>query len=199
MQIVPITLEGKLVRLEPLQHSHAADLYAVRDSIIWRYMPYNPGASPEAMESWIATALKARETGAEFPFAIVSQESGKAIGSTRYLDISPENRGLEIGWTWLTPAVQRTGVNTECKYLLLCHAFEDQGAIRVYFKTDSRNERSQRAIARIGATREGVLRNHRIMPDGYIRDSVYFSIIDSEWPQVKTRLEDMMQRYSVNA
>jgi RimJ/RimL family protein N-acetyltransferase len=111
------------------------------------------------------------------------------VGSTRYLDIRRENRGLEIGWTWLAAAVQRTAVNTECKYLLLRHAFETLGAIRVQLRTDLRNLRSQRAIERIGATREGVFRQERIMWDGYLRDSVFYSVIDCEWPAVKARLE----------
>ncbi|GHO42804.1 GNAT family N-acetyltransferase [Ktedonospora formicarum] len=199
MQITPITLQGNIVRLEPLQQAHAADLYAAGDTTIWRYMPDSPGSSPEAMASWIDTAHQAREKGIELPFAIILLQTGQAIGSTRYLDISQQHRGLEIGWTWLSPKVQRTGVNTECKYLLLRHAFEGLGAIRVQLKTDSRNEQSQRAIERIGASREGVLRNHKIMPDGYLRHSVYYSIIESEWPSVKERLQGMMQRYNVNA
>ncbi len=116
------------------------------------------------------------------------------MGETRYLTIEPTNRGLEIGWTWLSPEIQRTGVNTECKYLLMRHAFEQLGAIRVQLKTHHNNIRSQRAIERLGAVKEGVLRNHMIMPDGSYRHSVYYSVIESEWPSVKSRLEGLMVR-----
>ena len=128
------------------------------------------------------------------PFAIRNLATGKICGSTRYMAIAPQDRGLEIGWTWLDASARRTGINTECKYLLLQHAFETLGTIRVQLKTDSRNLRSQNAIERIGGIREGVLRNHMILPDGYYRDSVYFSIIESEWPGVKARLQKMMER-----
>ena len=128
------------------------------------------------------------------PFAIIDQATERVIGSTRYHDFSAHNRGIEIGWTWLASDVQRTGVNTECKYLLLQYAFEVLEVIRVQFKTHHLNIRSQNAIERIGATREGVLRNHVIMPDGSYRHSVYFSIIDSEWPQIKVNLEAKMRR-----
>ena len=141
------------------------------------------------MEAWIALALDAQERGTEVPFAIRDRGTGQVLGSTRYLNIMPKDRGLEIGWTWLTGAARRTSVNTECKYLLLRHAFETLGAIRVQLKTDSRNVTSQRAIERIGAVKEGILRNHVIMPDGYYRHSVYYSILDSEWPSVKAHLE----------
>jgi N-acetyltransferase len=195
MKPEPIILYGNSVRLEPLLPVHAADLYAAgQNPTIWRYLPQNPSLSIEATEQWIASALDAQEQGSSLPFAIILCESGHAVGSTRYLDITGANRGLEIGWTWLNPVVQRTGVNTECKYMLLRHAFETLGAIRVQIKTDSRNEQSQRAIERLGAVKEGVLRNHVIMPDGYFRHSVYYSIIASEWPRVKVRLEEKMQR-----
>jgi RimJ/RimL family protein N-acetyltransferase len=123
-------------------------------------------------------------------------ESGRVAGATRYLNIVPQDRGLEIGGTWYGPEFQRTVVNTECKYLLLSHAFERLGCIRVQLKTDLRNERSQRAIERIGAVKEGVLRNHMILPDGRIRHSVFYSILDTEWPEVKNRLEGMLERHS---
>jgi RimJ/RimL family protein N-acetyltransferase len=132
---------------------------------------------------------KALEQMNTIPFVIIDKESQKIVGSTRFYDISVPNKGLEIGSTWLTPAMWRTSVNTECKYLLLKHCFETIGTIRVQFKTDSRNIRSQRAIERLGAVKEGVLRNHMILPDDYVRDSVYYSIIDREWPVVKLRLE----------
>ena len=129
-----------------------------------------------------------------FPFAIIDRASGTLVGSTRYYDISQTNRSLEIGSTWLTPRAWRTAVNTECKYLLLKHCFESLGTIRVQLKTDSRNLRSQKAIERLGASKEGILRNHMILPNGYIRDSVYYSIIEQEWPAIKGRLEGMLGR-----
>jgi RimJ/RimL family protein N-acetyltransferase len=195
MQVEAITLSGTLVRLEPLQAKHATDLYeAGQDERIWRYMPVKLGQSVTEMQNWIASTLKLQESGTILPFAIIDRGSERAIGSTRYHDIQEQNRGLEIGWTWLTPQVQRTGVNTECKYLLLQHAFEHLGAIRVQLKTDSRNLQSQRAIERIGAIKEGVLRNHMIMWDGYYRHSVYYSVIESEWPGVKAGLAEKMGR-----
>jgi len=190
MSLSPVTLVGRSVRLEPLQPQHAEDLYqASQDQRIWAYMPLNPSGSLETMTAWIENALREQQTGTILPFAIIDLVSGRAVGSTRYLNIMLHDRGLEIGWTWLMPEVQRTGVNTECKYWLLRHAFETLKMIRVQFKTDSRNLKSQQAIERIGGKREGVLRNHMILHDGYVRHSVYFSIIDSEWPDVKAALE----------
>ncbi len=132
--------------------------------------------------------------GTDFGFAVVLQESGRAIGCSRYLDIQPQNRALEIGSTWYAPAYQRTGVNTECKFLLLRHAFEVLGYQRVQFKTDLRNERSQRALERIGAIKEGLLRKNMIMPDGYARSSVVYSILSDDWPAVKEHLQQLMAR-----
>lgn len=193
MSLEPVTLEGRIVRLEPLHLHHSNDLYeASQDQRIWAYMPLNPSASLEAMNMLIESALHEQQMGTMLPFAIVDSATGRAFGSTRYLDIRLPDRGLEIGWTWLTPMVQRTGVNTECKYLLLRHAFETLKMIRVQLKTDSRNLKSQQAIERIGGKREGVLRNHMILPNGYIRHSVYYSILDSEWPDVKAALEEKM-------
>jgi RimJ/RimL family protein N-acetyltransferase len=157
-------------------------------------MPIRQPQSLAEMQRHIEEALRLQEAGATVPFATISLEHGRAMGATRYLTIMPQDRGLEIGWTWLGPEVQRTGVNTEAKYLLLRHAFETLGAIRVQLKTHHNNLRSQRAIERLGAVREGTLRNHMIMPDGSYRHSVYFSVIDDEWPSVKTRLETLMGR-----
>jgi N-acetyltransferase len=194
MEIAPVTLSGRFVRLEPLQMKHASDLFtAAQDSAIWTYMSAHLNGSLPAIEAWISAALQEQAAGMVLPFAIIDLASGYAVGSTRYMTIAVRDRGLEIGWTWLSPQVQRTGVNTECKYLLLRHAFETLGVIRVQLKTHHDNVRSQRAIERIGATREGVLRNHMIMPDGSYRHSVYYSIIESEWPRVKGRLEAKMQ------
>lgn len=194
MHIEPVTLSGKVARLEPLGKQHIADLQkAGQDESIWTYISIDPPLTLELTEQWITDALWMQEKGLVIPFAIVDQSSGQAVGSTRYLNIARADHGLEIGWTWLSAEARRTAVNTECKYLLLRHAFETLGAIRVCLKTDSRNLRSQRAIERIGGVKEGVLRNHMIMPDGHYRHSVYYSIIESEWPQVKAGLEERMQ------
>jgi RimJ/RimL family protein N-acetyltransferase len=191
MQVEPVTLTGRHVELRPLSPSDAPYLYSVaQDDEIWRFLPVHRPDSLSRVEAFIAAALS--RPGVELPFAIVERESGRAIGSTRYLDIAPEHRHLEIGWTWLGRDFWRTPINTECKYLLLRHAFEELGCIRVQLKTDSRNERSQRAIERIGAVREGVLRKAVIVKDGYERTSVYYSVIDDEWPSVKARLEAML-------
>jgi N-acetyltransferase len=191
----PITLEGKLVRLEPLSLSHNEGLtQAGSDPALWRYMLYGNLSLPGAMQAWVQDILQRQAAGTDLPFAVRHKPSGRIAGATRYLDIRPQDRGLEIGGTWYAPEFQRTGVNTECKYLLLCHAFETLGTIRVQFKTDARNERSMRGIERIGAKREGILRNHMLLPDGHKRDSVYFSIIDSEWPGVKAHLERLIAR-----
>lgn len=146
------------------------------------------------MEQLIASVLQSQEAGACLPFTIISLDQGRPVGETRYFNFALQDHGVEIGWTWLAPSVQRTGVNTECKYLLLRHAFEAMGAIRVQLKTHHLNTNSQRAIERLGAVKEGILRNHMIMPDGSYRHSVYYSIIESEWPAIKARLQTMMQR-----
>jgi RimJ/RimL family protein N-acetyltransferase len=195
-QIKPVTLEGVLVRLEPLSEAHIPNLaVAGRDESIWRYMSYGYLGEESAMRHWVADLLAAEHRGTDFPFTVIHRSTNNVIGATRYLDIRSEHRGLEIGGTWYAVEHQRTGVNTECKYLLLRHAFEVLGCIRVQLKTDSLNERSQRAIERLGAVHEGVLRSHMIMPDGRRRDSVYYSILDSEWPRIKERLLDMMRNY----
>jgi RimJ/RimL family protein N-acetyltransferase len=146
------------------------------------------------MTSWVRDILVRSEKGTDLPFAVIHLASGRVAGATRYLNIMPQDRGLEIGGTWYGPEYQRTAVNTECKYLLLQHAFESLGCIRVQLKTDLRNERSQKAIERIGAVKEGILRNHMILPDGRYRHSVFYSILDSEWTAVKQRLEEMLKR-----
>ena len=182
-------LEGRHARLEPLAALHASDLFAAaQDDALWLYMPIPRPRAPADVERMIADALAAQDRGEQLPFAILEQQSGRAIGSTRYLDLRPEHRGLEIGWTWITPAFQRSAVNTECKRLLLKHAFETLGCLRVQLKTDARNLRSQAAIERLGATREGVLRKHYVLRDGYVRDSVMYSITDEQWPEVERRL-----------
>jgi RimJ/RimL family protein N-acetyltransferase len=194
MDITPVTLTGRVVRLEPLSEAHVPDLTAVGlDPSIWRQMLYGSVDSEAKMLAFVQQRLKEQAEGTDLPFAVIHLASGRAIGCTRFMDIQPRHRGVEIGGTWYGVAHQRTAVNTESKYLLLRHAFETWGCIRVQLKTDLRNERSQRAIERIGAVREGVLRNQMIRPDGTIRDSVYYSIIDSEWPAVKARLEAMLE------
>jgi N-acetyltransferase len=192
----PITLEANHVRLEPLSLAHVPDLFAVaQDEEIWRWLAIPPPSTADEMRAWVEEALSLQARVGEQPFAVIDRATGRAIGSTRLMNVEAPHRGLEIGWTWYGRAYWRTAVNTECKYLLLRHAFETLGCIRVQFRTDLRNERSQRAIERLGAVREGVLRKHRIVArDGYHRSSVCYSIIDDEWPAVKSRLEPMLAR-----
>lgn len=193
---IPVTLKGRHVIVEPLALRHAGDLHAAgADKEIWRYMPILPPESLDDTKCWINDALRTAEGGMQIPFAIVSAPSRTAVGSTRFLDIQRENSSLEIGWTWLGKEYQRTAINTECKYLLLEHAFEHLKAIRVQLKTDGRNLQSQQAIERIGASREGTLRRHRRNWDGFIRDTVYFSIVDAEWPAVKTHLIELVSAF----
>jgi len=191
----PVTLQGRIVRLEPLSQDHAEGLAEVGlDPAVWRWTIARP-MDLAGIRAWIAAALAARETGAEMPFATVDQATGRPIGSSRFLTIVPEHRRLEIGWTWVAPAWQRRGANQEAKYLQLCHAFEDLGANRVEFKTDSRNEKANPALLSIGATFEGTFRNHMIMPDGPLRHSNYYSVIVGEWPRVKSMLEGRIAGY----
>jgi RimJ/RimL family protein N-acetyltransferase len=188
----PVVLQGNRVRLEPLDHVHADGvLAAAADSEIWRYMAVNLD-SPQAVAGWIDGSLALVAQGTDAVFTIVEQATNRVIGSTRYLDIRPAHRGLEIGWTWLAKDQWRTGVNTECKFLLLQHAFETLDAIRVQLKTHRLNFRSRRAIERIGAQFEGILRNAVILADGTFRDSAYYSITDAEWPAVRRHLQMMM-------
>ena len=193
MDVKPVVLTGHFVRLEPMTEEHVQGLTAVgMDDSIWQYMPYGLIRSEDDIRQWVRGILSHTSEGTDLPFVAIHLDSGNVAGATRYMEIKPAHKGLEIGGTWYGAAYRRTPVNTECKYLLLRHAFEELRCIRVQLKTDSRNERSQRAIERIGASREGILRNHMILPDGTIRHSVYYSILDSEWPQVKTRLEKML-------
>ncbi len=194
MWIEPVTLSGRSVRLEPLGLAHAADLaLAGQDESIWTYMRYGLVNTEEKMAVFIQDLLNLQARGTDLPFAVILSASGRAIGMTRYLNVEPANRALEIGGTWYGRDYRRTGVNTECKFLLLQHAFETLGCLRVQLKADLRNERSLRAIERLGAVREGVLRDHMVLPDGYVRSSVIFSILAREWPDVKTRLTGLMQ------
>lgn len=190
----PITLVGQRVRLEPLSLQHAEPLWPQADELdIWRYMPYGEVNSVTKLRAVIDDLLRRQARGTDLPFAVFDLATGVAAGMTRYMTIDLPNRGVEIGGTWYGQAFRRTATNTECKYLLMRHAFETLGCIRVQLKTDLRNERSQRAIERLGAVREGVLRKNMLMPDGYHRSSVMYSVIDDEWPAVRARLENFLQ------
>jgi RimJ/RimL family protein N-acetyltransferase len=192
MKVSPVTLEGRHVRLEPLTKAHLAGLAEVGlDEELWRWIPA-PVRTVQEMEAYIQTALDEQARGVSLPFAIVEKITGRAIGGTRYGNIDGTHHRVEIGWTWVARRWQRSAVNTEAKYLLLTHAFETLGCMRVELKTDSLNERSRAAILRIGAREEGIFRNHMITASGRIRHTAYFSIVDSEWPTVKTRLETML-------
>jgi N-acetyltransferase len=194
MEIRPVTLEGGTVRLEPLSLSHHPQLCEVGlDFELWHWTTNNV-RTPEDMRAYVEKALDEQARGVSLPFATIDQASGKVIGCTRYLNIDVTNLRVEIGATWLTKKWQRTAANTEAKYLMLRHAFEKFGCIRVELKTDSLNQRSREAILRLGAKEEGTLRNHMLTWTGRIRHTVYFSIIDSEWPEVKKRLEGMLSR-----
>ncbi|TME12502.1 MAG: GNAT family N-acetyltransferase [Chloroflexi bacterium] len=185
----PVTLAGSIVRLEPLAEAHLDGLAEVAfDPSIWRWTLARP-TDVEGLRAWMDAALANAAAGSEMPFATVDVASGRPIGSTRFMSIVPEHRRLEVGWTWVAPAWQRRGANQEAKYLQLRHAFEDLGANRVEFKTDSRNEKANPALLAIGATFEGTFRNHMVMPDGLLRHSNYYSVIAEEWPDRRARLE----------
>jgi N-acetyltransferase len=186
MDIRPITLEGRVARLEPLAPRHAPDLAAAGTPDLFTYHFPPAELTSAGFAAWIQFLCNAP---GYCPFAIVDRESGRAIGATSYLDIRSADRGLEIGFTWLARVFQGTLVNPECKYLLFRHAFDEQQAVRVQLKTDLRNRQSQRAIEKLGAVREGVLRKHMIRPDGYIRDTVMYSVTIEEWPGVREGLE----------
>ena len=186
--VEPVVLEGGRVRLEPLRADHLDDLARVAfDPPLWQWTIMGP-QDEAGLRRWVEAALANAAEGIERPFATVDRATGRAIGSSRFLSIVPEHRRLEIGWTWVGTAWQRTGANREAKLLQLTHAFETLDAQRVEFKTHSQNERSRNALAGIGATFEGVFRNHMIMPDGSVRHSAYFSVTSEEWPAVKDRL-----------
>ena len=193
--VQPVRLTGKYVWLEPMTEEHIPALAEIgAGQNFWDFMLYGNINTMEDMRNWVLDILSRAENGTDLPFVAIQLASGRVAGATRYLNIMPKDRGLEIGGTWYGPEFQRTAVNTECKYLLLRHAFETLGCIRVQLKTDLRNERSQKAIERIGAVREGILRNHMILPDGRYRHSVFYSILDTEWAQVKDNLERMLER-----
>jgi RimJ/RimL family protein N-acetyltransferase len=189
MRVEPTTLEGRVIRLEPLKLEHAAALQRAADPALFAYAYGPTDWSAAGFRAYVQKALQRPDS---CHFVQVLRESGQVVGLTAYLDIHPEHRGLEIGFTWIAREQQGTMVNPESKYLLLRHAFEVLGAVRVQLKTDGRNLHSQRAIEKLGARQEGYLRKHMILPDGYIRDSVMYSIIDDEWPEVKARLEQRL-------
>ena len=187
-----ISLAGRFVRLEPISEQHRDDLLAAaaQDAATFRYMSSDLSVGADAWTAYLADALRPEYVA----WATVDAATGRAVGSTRFGDIAPEHGRVEIGWTWIAPSHQRTAVNTEAKLLQLGYAFDDLGATRVALKTDGRNLRSQAAIERLGAVREGVLRRHIRLPDGFIRDTVYYSILAEEWPGVKARLQDRLAR-----
>jgi RimJ/RimL family protein N-acetyltransferase len=187
----PLTarLEGSLVVCEPLGREHADGLWeAAQAPEIWTWLAH-VGDSREYFDRWLETTLEAAERGEEGSFAIRDRRSGGLVGSSRYLAVRPADRALEVGWTWFNPSVWRTGANVETKLLLLGHAFEALGCVRVELKTDARNERSRRAMAALPAQFEGIMRKHMIVPDVGQRDSAYFSVVDEEWPSVRANLE----------
>lgn len=192
----PVTLEGIHVRLEPLTLLHLPDLCEIGlNPEVWRWTPICI-QNPEEMRSYAEQALKAQELGTALPFVTIERNSGKIVGSTRFGNIDMAHKGVEIGWTWIVKEWRRTAINTEAKYLMLRHAFESLGCIRVQFKTDSLNESSRAAILRLGAREEGIFRNHMITSTGRIRHTVYYSIIVDDWPVVKARLEEFLRRPS---
>jgi RimJ/RimL family protein N-acetyltransferase len=187
-----ITLEGTVVRLEPLSMEHVAPLCEVAlEPGVWHWTLSNV-RTPDDMRRYAERALSSRARGIGYPFVTIERASGTVVGSTRYHAIEPDHRRLEIGYTFVAPAWQRTAVNTEAKYLMLRHAFESLGMHRVEFKTDVLNRRSRDALLRIGATEEGVLRGHSITEDGRIRDTIYYSILAPEWPEARRRLEERL-------
>lgn len=187
-------LEGALVVLEPMANSHGDELFAAAqapEAFAWLA---HIGRDREYFDQWLELALAAAAEGREGPFAVRRRADGTVVGSSRYMAVRPADRALEIGWTWFNPSAWRTGVNLETKLLLLGHAFDELGCVRVEFKTDARNERSRTAIAALPAQFEGVLRNHMIVPDVGQRDSAYYSVVDSEWPEVRANLERRLRR-----
>lgn len=190
----PVVLEGEYVKLEPLGEQHRGDLMAAagEDPATFQFMGTN--IALHGWEAWLREALDGVAEGRYIAWATVDRASGRAVGSTRFGDIAPRDGRVEIGWTWIAPSHQRTAMNTEAKLLQLRYAFDELGATRVALKTDGRNLRSQAAIERLGAVREGLLRRHMRLPDGFIRDTVYYSILSDEWPAVRQRLEERLAR-----
>ena len=194
VRLEPVTLEGRIVRLEPLSFEHVPGLAEVGlDEALWRWTLARPHSEAD-LRDWVASTIAARDAGTELPFATIDVATGRPIGSSRYLNIVLEHRRLEIGWTWVAPAWQRTGANREAKLLMLEHAFDRLGCRRVEFKTDSNNEKSRQALLGIGAQFEGIVRNHMVMPGGGTRHSAWYSVTDEEWPGVRAGLEAKLGR-----
>jgi N-acetyltransferase len=193
---IALTLNGRLVTLEPLREEHGPGLRAAAQDMDWSFMPVDPLAGDDLFDQWLGDALGRAEAGEHIPFAVLAADNGRPLGSTRYLSLRPEHRGLEIGWTWLTRSAWSTGANVEAKLLLLEHAFERLGCMRVDFKTDAQNERSRRALAALPAQFEGVFHKHMLVGnDGTrIRDSAWYAIVDDDWPAVKANLESRLRR-----
>jgi len=195
-KLEPVTLEGKVVRLEPMKAAHNDALAQIGlDPAIWRYTVVNP-KTPSDMRDYVESGLSTLRDGTGLPFVTVEKESGRIVGSTRFGNYDPPNRRIEIGWTWIAKPWQRTAINTEAKFLMLSHAFDKLRCVRVELKTDVLNEASRRAMLRIGAREEGVLRKHTLMWTGRYRDSIYYSVLDDEWPEVRERLERLLERGS---
>jgi len=194
MKVEPLVLEGKIVRLEPMGLEHVGALSEVGlEESLWTWIP-EPRRTRREIEDYVRSALHDQDRGTALPFVTIERASGTVIGSTRFGNIDTSNKRAEIGWTWINPKWQRTSVNTEAKFLMLLHAFEEWKCVRVELKTDALNEKSRNAILRIGAKQEGIFRQHMVCASGRLRDSVYFSIIDSEWMEVKERLTQFLAR-----
>jgi N-acetyltransferase len=195
MEELVTRLEGEQFVLEPLEEGHADGLWeAAQAPEIWEWLAH-VGSSREYFDYWMETSLEAAQAGREGVFAIRSKEGGELVGSSRYLNVRPADRALEIGWTWFNPSVWRGGANVETKLLMFGHAFEELGCVRVELKTDARNERSRAAMEALPAQFEGVLRKHMIVPDVGVRDSAYFSVLDEEWPSVRANLQRRLDRH----
>ncbi|HZI99267.1 MAG TPA: GNAT family protein [Gemmatimonadaceae bacterium] len=194
MEVKPVTLEGKRVRLEPMRSDHLDGLAeAGAFEELWKWTR-TFAHTPESMKEYVDEALSESANGAALPFVTIDKETGKVIGSTRFANFDAANRHVEIGWTWITPSYQRTYVNSEAKYLMLTHAFEVWMCARVELKTDVLNSKSRNAMLRMGATEEGALRKHVLAFNGRWRDTIYYSVLDTEWPEVKARLRGFMER-----
>ena len=194
MRLEPVTLEGTHVRLEPLAPQHLDGIVrAGEDDAVWTWLPYRPTTRAE-YEAWLNDALAAQAKDQQLPFATIDRATGDVVGSTRIFFFYPPDRRVEIGGTWLAPSAQRTPINTESKLLLLTHCFDVLRCVRVELKTDARNTNSRRAIARIGAKYEGIMRKHMLTRGGYHRDSVYYAIVDDDWPDVRRRLEELLAK-----
>lgn len=192
---IATVLEGSVVRLEPLASRHEPGLYEVaRDPRVWRWLPYDASGSRKIFGAWFEEAVAASEAGREAAFVTLDAHTGGPVGSTRYLNLRPEHRGLEIGWTWISPHAWGTGANVEAKLLMLRYAFERLGCMRVEFQTNARNERSRNALEALPARFEGVFRKHKIVQGGEIRDTAYYSIVDDEWPEVEANLRRRLVR-----